>query len=95
MTFAAVSLSLILQSYPIVLCSPIDESLRISSDYEWLLRELKERDAKFLDGPIIVGMQAGGMSSQASRGCKVSRKFSEPEPRTESHQALLLVHGLV
>jgi glycosyltransferase involved in cell wall biosynthesis len=52
-----------------------DESFRISGDYEWLLRELKERDAKFVDGPIIVGMQAGGMSSQASRGVQIFKEI--------------------
>lgn len=48
-----------------------DESFRISGDYEWLLRELKEGDAQFIDGPLVVGMQAGGMSTQARRGMQI------------------------
>ncbi|MDK2744675.1 MAG: glycosyltransferase [Nitrospira sp. BO4] len=48
-----------------------DESFRISGDYEWLLRELKDGDAQFIDGPFVVGMRAGGMSSQAGRGMQI------------------------
>lgn len=65
--------------HPAVLCHRslfaehgcFDESFRISGDYEWLLRELKECEAKFIDGPIAVGMQTGGLSSQARRGMQI------------------------
>lgn len=59
-----------------------NESFRISGDYEWLLRELKDGDAQFVDGPFVVGMQAGGMSSQASRGMQI---FSETARAQEIH----------
>lgn len=78
--------------HPAVLCHRtlfeehgfFDESFRISGDYEWLLRELKKGGAVFVDGPVVVGMQAGGMSSQAHLGVQI---FSE----TERAQAM---HGL-
>jgi glycosyltransferase involved in cell wall biosynthesis len=68
--------------HPAVLCHRslfeqhglFDESFRISGDYEWLLRELKEGDALFVSGPMVVGMQAGGMSSRASLAFKVLRE---------------------
>lgn len=59
-----------------------DESFRISGDYEWLLRELKSGEAGFVDGPIIVGMQAGGMSSQAHRGVQI---FKETQRALAKH----------
>ncbi len=40
-----------------------DESLRISADYEFLLRELKDKDALFVPDVIIADMQWGGVSS--------------------------------
>jgi glycosyltransferase involved in cell wall biosynthesis len=39
-----------------------DTSFRISGDYEFLLRELKNRDAMFVDF-VIAGMSIGGISS--------------------------------
>ena len=76
--------------HPAVLCrrtlfeehGVFDESFRISGDYEWLLRELKDGEAFFVDGPLIVGMQAGGMSSQAHRGVQI---FSETERAQAKH----------
>lgn len=76
--------------HPAVLCHRslfaehglFDESFRISGDYEWLLRELKERDAEFIDGPFVVGMQTGGMSSQARRGMQI---FLETARAQEKH----------
>ncbi|WP_333873898.1 glycosyltransferase family 2 protein [Methylobacter sp.] len=40
-----------------------DESFRIGGDYELLLRELKEADAVFVPGLIMIGMRQGGLSS--------------------------------
>jgi glycosyltransferase involved in cell wall biosynthesis len=39
-----------------------DESFRIAGDYELLLRELKTRDAMFVQDVIVVGIQYGGVS---------------------------------
>jgi len=39
-----------------------DESFRVAGDYEFLLRELKDRDALFVD-MIIAGMRFGGLSN--------------------------------
>ena len=39
-----------------------DESFKIAGDYDFLLRELKDRQAVFVDR-IITGMQIGGLSS--------------------------------
>jgi glycosyltransferase involved in cell wall biosynthesis len=41
-----------------------DESFRIAGDYDLLLRELRDRDAFFLDRPITV-MAEGGISTDA------------------------------
>lgn len=40
-----------------------DESFRIAGDYELLLRELKNADAMFVPGLVLVGMRQGGVSS--------------------------------
>lgn len=40
-----------------------DESFRIAGDYEFLLRELKTRDALFVPEVRFASMQVGGMSS--------------------------------
>ncbi len=40
-----------------------DESYRIAGDYEFMLRELKTRDAAFVDR-VVVDFQLGGMSSR-------------------------------
>lgn len=40
-----------------------DKSFRIAGDYEFLLRELKTRDAVFIPQIIITGMRQGGVSS--------------------------------
>ena len=40
-----------------------DESFRIAGDYEFLLRELKTRDAMFVEDVIVAGIQYGGISS--------------------------------
>lgn len=52
-----------------------DESYRIAGDYEMLLRELKDRDAKFVPGIIIAGAQHGGVSSDPSRSLMVLREI--------------------
>lgn len=39
-----------------------DVSYRIAGDYELLLRELKQADAHFMPGIILVGMRRGGIS---------------------------------
>jgi hypothetical protein len=46
-----------------------------------LLRELKERNAKFVDGPFVVGMQTGGLSSQARRGMQIFLETARAQAR--------------
>lgn len=41
----------------------IDESFRIAGDYELLLRELKAKDAFFIEGLVVTAMRQGGVSS--------------------------------
>ena len=43
-----------------------DESLVTAGDYEFLLRELKARDALFVPDVILTGMRAGGISNKPS-----------------------------
>lgn len=52
-----------------------DESYRIAGDYEMLLRELKDRDAKYVPGIIVAGAQHGGISSDPSRSLMVLREI--------------------
>lgn len=40
-----------------------DETFRIAGDYEFLLRELKTKDAFFVQGIVMTGMRSGGVSS--------------------------------
>lgn len=43
---------------------PFDESFRIAGDYEMLLRELKQADARFIPNLIVAGVRQGGISSK-------------------------------
>lgn len=43
-----------------------DDSFRIAGDYEFLLRELLNRDAFFVPDLVTVGMLTGGISSRSS-----------------------------
>jgi glycosyltransferase involved in cell wall biosynthesis len=43
-----------------------DESFRISGDYEFLLRELKQANALFIPDVVTVAMRQGGVSSNPS-----------------------------
>ncbi|WP_300112005.1 glycosyltransferase family 2 protein [Rhodoferax sp.] len=40
-----------------------DESFRIAGDYELLLRELKTKDAFFIEGLVVTAMRQGGVST--------------------------------
>ena len=46
------------------LLGPFDESYRIAGDYEFLLRELKAAEPRFLPEIIVTDMQYGGISSR-------------------------------
>lgn len=48
-----------------------DESFRIVGDYEFLLRELKDRDAVFIPDMILTGMRQGGVSSKPEQSLKI------------------------
>lgn len=55
---------------------------RICGDYELLLRELRHRDALFLEGLVVTGMQFGGISSLPTlsllgvRECERARRLN-------------------
>lgn len=52
-----------------------DESFSIAGDYEFLLRELKSADARFIPGIIMAAMrQGGGISSVPANSLKVLRE---------------------
>jgi len=52
-----------------------DESFRIAGDYEFLLRELKSADARFIPGIIMAAMrQGGGISSDPGNSLVVLRE---------------------
>ncbi len=51
-----------------------NESFRIAGDYEFLLRELKTRDAVFIS-EIIAAMQQGGISSNPENMLETLREF--------------------
>jgi len=52
-----------------------DESFCIAGDYEWLLRELKSADARFIPGVIVAAMrQGGGISSDPQNSLVVLRE---------------------
>ena len=52
-----------------------DESFSIAGDYEFLLRELKSADARFIPGIIMTAMrQGGGISSIPANSLKVLRE---------------------
>lgn len=60
-----------------------DETFAIAGDYELLLRELKEREAHFVDRVIVAGMQIGGMSSDPTRTLKALREMARARRMAE------------
>lgn len=62
-----------------------DEGFRIAGDYEFLLRELLKRDARYVPGVSAVRMGAGGLSDRPDLAALVVR---------ETHRARYM-HGLV
>ena len=54
---------------------PFDESFRIGGDYEFLLRELRDRDALFVPGLVVAGMGHGGVSSDPAGSLEMLREF--------------------
>jgi glycosyltransferase involved in cell wall biosynthesis len=43
-----------------------DESFKIAGDYEFLLRELKDSDAYYMENIVLAGMQIGGVSAKST-----------------------------
>lgn len=60
-----------------------DESFVIAGDYEFLLRELRNREAYFVDRVIVAGMQIGGMSSDPTRTLKALREMARARRKAE------------
>lgn len=60
---------------------PFDESLRIAADYEFLLRELKDRDALFAPVPVV-DMTFGGQSTQPEN---LTRMYGEVRSALARH----------
>jgi glycosyltransferase involved in cell wall biosynthesis len=52
-----------------------DETFQFAGDYELLLRELKDKDACFLDGIVIAGMQRGGLTGRPEQGLLLLREI--------------------
>jgi len=52
-----------------------NEQLSIASDYEILLRELKDNDAKYLKGTVIAAMRQGGISGEDRNSIAVFNEF--------------------
>ena len=52
-----------------------DESFRICGDYEFLLRELKAGQARFLPGIVVTAMAGGGLSDRAGSALVMCREF--------------------
>ena len=51
-----------------------DESFQIIGDYEFLLRELKDHDAAFIDDVVVAGMQYGGVSSDPLKALSMHKE---------------------
>jgi len=61
-----------------------DESFRIAGDYEFLLRELKTADARFIPGIIIAAMrQGGGISSVPANSLAVLRESRRAQRKND------------
>lgn len=63
-----------------------DESFRIAGDYEFLLRELKNGDAKFIPDIIVTGVRYGGISTLP---CNTMRSLKELYRAQRIHGQLL------
>lgn len=62
---------------------PFDDRFKIAGDYEFLLRELRDHDACFMPGLVMVAMQEGGISSDPSHSL-----LSLREARMAHHKLL-------
>ncbi len=58
-----------------------DESYRICGDYELLLRELLEHDARFVPGLVVVVMGSGGISDHPRTAVTMTREFERARHR--------------
>jgi glycosyltransferase involved in cell wall biosynthesis len=54
-----------------------DESFRIAGDYEFLLRELKTADARFLKDIVVAGVQRGGLSNTRENFVQSLREYAQ------------------
>ncbi len=52
-----------------------DETFQVAGDYDLLLRELKDKDACFLDGLVVAGMQRGGLTGRTEHGLFLLREI--------------------
>jgi hypothetical protein len=52
-----------------------DEAFKIAGDYEFALRELKDREAHYVPGVIIIGMQFGGASRSLNNRLLTAREY--------------------
>lgn len=60
-----------------------NETYRITSDYDFLLRELKHSDAYFMHNIIVAGMLSGGLSWKLETAMTVLKEFIRA--RRENH----------
>jgi len=64
-----------------------DTSFKLAGDYEFLLRELKDNDALFIE-LIIVGMGYGGLSTQGNLRHKFYSEFSRAQQKHKIENGL-------
>ncbi len=73
-----------------------DESFKISGVYDLLLRELKYKDAFFMDDVSVASMQMGGLSSNPEYSLKIMREYSKARKKNNIHSfAPLLYWGYI
>lgn len=60
-----------------------DITFRIAGDYELLLRELRKRDAFFLQGLVVAGMSQGGLSSNPDYALVTLREIFRARVKNE------------
>jgi glycosyltransferase involved in cell wall biosynthesis len=65
-----------------------DESFRVCGDYELLLRELKTRDALFLDDLVVKAVLFGGISTSPQRSYLVAKEM----PRAKRLNSIFPYH---
>jgi glycosyltransferase involved in cell wall biosynthesis len=72
-----------------------DENLRIAADYEFLLRELKNGAAYFMEDVVVAGVQAQGASGKLRNALQISRERMLIHDRHHGYMTLWPIVQLV